>query len=451
MPSSLVYTRKFIILKKEFSTMGGRNPKGHCKLEIKGLRGIVTVNIENGEADNFYNVLFISNDKSHLIWELGKIFTDDIGRGKGEYTFIQRELEAKNFPVDKISGILIMRDSEIFLGGYLDKEDGSLERYIKSMTLSSEPIPEPMPEPVLELISVPEPTERVELNELEQVIQEEVEVEEVEEEVETIETIETMEEPLNLELDHDPIYDTPAYDSIYDIPAREPIYDIPVTPPIAEEQEIEVKSYEPEVEEELLSEEKLVVNNEDFIQEETTPETTHEVKLDLDDYDEESMEPDYKTLDYIRKLNQKNQTTNYVLSILRFFPYIDPFKYNLKGYNWWLVELDIENEYRAFLPYFSYIIGGNNKEPYNNNIATCSQLMSKYGHYLFGLYNEGEVVKYFVYGVPGEFSTNEHPYRGANGFSTWYQGRNIEGYWVIYIDPMTGKPVYPVTPMIPVD
>lgn len=115
-----------------------------------------------------------------------------------------------------------------------------------------------------------------------------------------------------------------------------------------------------------------------------------------------------------------------------------------------MVDLNGENEYRAFLPYFSYITGGNNKEPYTNSI-TCNQLMEKYGHYLFGLYNEGEEVKYFVYGIPGGFTLDEHPYSGKNGFNIWHQGVNIEGYWIIYIDPMTGKPIDPNIPMVPMD
>lgn len=437
---SLAYTRKFIILRKEFSTMAERNPKGHCKLEIKGLRGMVTVNVENAEADNFYNVVFISNDRLHSTWELGKIFTDDIGRGKGEFTFIQRDLEAKNFPIDRISGILVIREGEVLLGGYLDKEDGTIERYIESIHLKSESTINEIPaiaeveevaemaevesEVIEEVTEVAEIQETVEIEELEEVVREYIE-ENVQESVEEVDI-----EPL-----HDPIYDVPARELAYD-----PMYDIPATESIIEEQEIEVIE---EIEEKGIAEPVVSEN----IQEEKTP----EIKFDLEDLDEESMEPDHKTLDYIKKLNQKNQTTNYVLSILRFFPYIDPFKYNLKGYNWWIVELDKENEYRAFLPYFSYIVGGNNKEPYSNNIATCNELMSKYEHYLFGLYNEGENVKYFVYGIPGKFTMNEHPYRGANGFNTWHQGKYIEGYWIIYIDPMTGKPIRPVTPMIPVD
>ena len=77
--------------------------------------------------------------------------------------------------------------------------------------------------------------------------------------------------------------------------------------------------------------------------------------------------------------------------------------------------------------------------------------MNKYQHYLFGLYNENQQVKYFVYGVPGSFTKSEHPNKGVGGFNTWYQGINVEGYWIIYIDPMTGKPVNPFNLMNPID
>ena len=48
----------------------------------------------------------------------------------------------------------------------------------------------------------------------------------------------------------------------------------------------------------------------------------------------------------------KNQTTNYVLNILAFFPYIEPFKIDLKGYNWWRIDIDDPREDKGFLPYF---------------------------------------------------------------------------------------------------
>ncbi len=140
----------------------------------------------------------------------------------------------------------------------------------------------------------------------------------------------------------------------------------------------------------------------------------------------------------------------YVLNILRFFPYIEPFEYNLKGFNWWIVEMDKENEYKSFLPYFSYIIGGNKKGIYNDHV-TCNDLIEKYKHYLFGLYNENEEIKYYVYGVPGKFLQSEHPSGGIGGFNTWYKGKDESGYWIVYIDPMTGKPVHSQVQMIPVE
>lgn len=458
MAATLAYTRKFIILKKEFSTIVGISPKGHGKLEVKGVRGTITINIENAERDNFYNVLFISNDRLNSTWDLGKIFTDDIGRGKGEYVFTQRELESKNFPVDEIAGILITRDKGVLLGGYIDKENGCIERYIQSMlrSLDIEPISELMPE-----------------------------VEDLHDPIYDVPAVEPHDSVYDLsatEAIHDPIYDTPAieptYEPLGDMPVVEP--DIKTEFPCEEEETIEMISEEDieeqliieediedimpeqipeedieEIFEDIISEEILEVVVEDIMPEETAPEETEEIALegefDSEDFNEEDMEPDYKTLDHIRRLNQKNQTTNYVLSILRFFPYIDPFKYSLKGYNWWIVELDKDNEYKSFLPYFSYVSGGNTREPYASNITTCNELMSKYQHYLFGLYNEGEKVKYFVYGIPGNFTQGEHPYRGASGFNTWHPGQNIEGYWLIFIDPMTGKPVDITVPMMPID
>ena len=85
----MTYTRKFIMLKKEFSSIEG-NIKGHGKLEVRGIRGAVTLNIENGEVESVYKALLLSNDKDNSSFYLGKIFTDELGTGKGEYNFLQR-------------------------------------------------------------------------------------------------------------------------------------------------------------------------------------------------------------------------------------------------------------------------------------------------------------------------------------------------------------------------
>lgn len=386
-----MYTRKFIILRKDLGTSTGRNPKGHGKLEIKGPRGFVSVTIENANEQDVYNVVFISNDTSTPVLNLGKVFTDDVGRGKGEYSFVQKDVL-----LDSIKGILVMKDREILLGGYLDKEDGTIERYIETIFETSN------------------------------VEEESLEIESVEEE-----TRSSLEDFL-MEPEYEIEPEEMAYEEVF------------------EETLVEDNAIEEYDTEEVVCDEIEIGNDEpeDIVDQDIALEPN----LDLEDeYEIDEEEPDYDTINHIKKLNQKNQTINYVLSILRFFPYIDPFKYNIKGYNWWMVELDKENEYSSFLPYFSYLTGGSNKEAYESDMVTCNQLMDKYQHYLFGLYNENEQVKYFVYGVPGKFIKSEHPNKGSNGFNTWYPGVNAEGYWIIYIDPMTGKEVVPFNTMNPVD
>lgn len=383
----MAYTRKFIILKKEFSNMGG-NPKGHGKLEIRGIRGILTVNVENAEKESIYNVLFLLNDKNNPTFSLGKIFTDEWGKGKGEYSFSQRELEAKNLSIDKISALIVVNENGVLLGGYIGKNDRAIETYANSLPKITEEYPQ--------VENYKEEAEEVE--EIEEQIYEEI----VQEEEEKIE------EEFQEEIEKQYVED-------------------------------KLNSF---TEQETLTQETLT--QETSIQETSTHEPT------LDKIIKKESQENHTNLDYMKRLNQKNQTTMYVLSILRFFPYIDPFKYDLNGFNWWIVELDKENEYKSFLPYFSHITGGNNKQMYKNTI-NCNELINKYKHYLFGLYNEGEEVKYYVYGIPGSFTREEHPHNGERGFSTWYQGKKAPGYWVLYIDPMTGKPVYPQVPMIPIN
>lgn len=367
----MAYTRKFLILKKDLGNMRSTGLKGHGKLEIKGIKGIISINIENAKVNDIYGVEFILNNTSNQIQQLGRIYTDEVGRGRGHYSFTQKDVK-----MEDVIGILISKDENIFLGGYIVDENGKIEDYIKS--------------------------------------------------IESIEkkTIEELNEP-----------------------------EIETSPDILEENIYEESILEENTYEESIFEELEEVPEETLLEEEFYEEYEKSYKEDNYEAPVEEIEKieEIEEIDDYPMLNQKEQTINYVLNILRYFPYLDPFKNNLDGYNWWVVDLDRENEYRSFLPYFSYLTGGNNKGSYNEGSITCTQLMDKYQHYIFGLYNLNEEVKYFVYGIPGNFMESEHPNKGRDGFNTWYEGKNGNGYWIIYIDPITGKPVYPFNPMIPVE
>ena len=154
-------------------------------------------------------------------------------------------------------------------------------------------------------------------------------------------------------------------------------------------------------------------------------------------------------LEYIRKLEHKNQMISYILNILRFFPQVEPFKLKIEGYSFWQIEDYGIESYESFLPYFSYLTSADYKYPFLGDTATCINQIKEHGHYLFGLYEENGDTKYYIYGVPGEFKTREHPYRGITGFNTWYEAIDSMGYWLLYIDAMTGEILYPLNPMVP--
>lgn len=390
MSINLGYARKFIILRNEYTNMEGLNPKGHGKLEVKGSKGSIFLTIENGEPNNFYNVGLISRNG---FYELGKIYTNENGNSKVELNLNYRELGEMGFSMERINGILILRDLNILLGGYFNQEDSTIERFIKSL-----------------------------------------ENEEIEEE--------------NL---IEEVYESPVEQEVYDTPIEEPIEEviqIPEEEPIEEMEEEEAIEEVEAMEDEILEVEE--VEEIPFNKELFEKDLINIFSIEEEIKEEETLEPiDYEYLEEHRKIARKKQTTNYILNILSFFPYIEPFKNELKGYNWWKIDVEDPTTDSGFLPYYSYIAGGNQKQSLVENSITSNELIKNHKHYLFGLYNINDKVKFYVYAVAGKFLIEEHPQRGATGFNTWYEKSEGDGYWLLFIDPLTGDIVYPINPMVP--
>lgn len=400
MSRNLGYTRKFIILKKDYCNMGGQNPKGHGKLEIRGIKGNISLNVENAELDNFYNVVFVGKNISETI---GRVYTDENGKGKAELALNLQELESKGFPIEKINGILITRDSNILLGGYIEKEDNSIERFIDGLKQEVPVEIEEVSEPIVEWREV-EAIMPVFESELEPQQVEETNIEEAVEDI--------------------LIYQKEAIEPTYE-PLNEIIEELEVPQELEITEELETR---PEVE---------------IIEEFEAPQEIESVE------EPEIEHTEFFSEEVARRVSQRNQTTNYILNILRFFPYIDPFSVKLEGYNWWKINFQEEIDTRGFLPYFSYIVGGSQKIKRTEDYITALDLLRKYEHYIFGLYNVKDDVKYYVYGIPGSLLKSEHPHNGTTGFNTWFEGLELEGYWLLYIDPLTGKVIYPANPMEP--
>ena len=88
--------------------------------------------------------------------------------------------------------------------------------------------------------------------------------------------------------------------------------------------------------------------------------------------------------------------------------------------------------YQAYSPYQAY-------NPYPYYRSTENRL----DHYLVGLVRNLGKVQYVVYGVPGIYSVV--PPMSLHGFSRWLPVKNGygAGYWLLYIDAMTGNIAYP--------
>lgn len=532
MSEGLRYTKRFIILKKLYSNMG-INPKGYGKLEIKGSKGNLNMIVENAETNQFYNIIGVCGGEGYL---LGKLYTDERGAGKEDISL--NSLSMKNFSMDRITGLIVSRDNNILLGGYMDKEDGSLEKYIKEFGSK-----------IADNVHVeerPDPTDRVEaamddagadrhiMDKAEEKHDTDVSNESEEEYAPAL----TEENLYNVEAkepDHQ-VEDFDKQDDIIDAAqykvedevnealeyGAEKNIDEKVDNELTDEEyfnkyirgdtapdnltefvsQDEVQSYVEEpgiIEEDLVEHQELgdnmnipeyadtpkfvgtsenmdIPHNMDLADPIDIPEVVDIIQEDILINADESWEaavPPVEELyaDYIeakeaegyvdheegqnmdyehhRRVIQRDQTTNYVLNILRYFPYVDPFNIVLAGYSWW--KLDFQNESRGFLPYFGYLSEDDYNQSDQSHKTAPRALMDIYGHYLFGLYNENGEVRYYLYAIPGGFYKEDHPNGGATGFNTWFPSNDGAGYWVMYIDPLTGNIIYPINPMIPTE
>ena len=395
MSNGLKFKRKFFILKGDYSNMRHLNPKGHGKLELRNNRIKFSINIENAEKNSYYNVILLGDKGTY---DLGKVLTDNKANGNVEFDLNYREIESAGFPLEKINGIILLRDSNLLLSAYMENDDKSIENYMTSLSKIDN-----------------------KGQEEEKIQEEEIIAEFVEELLE--ETIEAEEEVQYIEND------------------------------------LEMADYyPPDIEDQDTIEDQEPIEDQDFHKGEDASLVTEEeydkaMQEVFYDYQAQAQieESEYFKAEEERKQSQRDQTTNYILNILRFFPFIEPFKIDLKGYNWWKIDIDDPREDKGFLPYFSYVAGGSHKYPLVQNAVTATELIRKNKHYLFGLYNSNDEVKFYVYGVPGDFTADDHPQRGTTGFNTWFEGQDYLGYWLIYIDPITGRIIYPINPMIPKD
>lgn len=143
----------------------------------------------------------------------------------------------------------------------------------------------------------------------------------------------------------------------------------------------------------------------------------------------------------------KNKFEESLYRALKNYKTVEPLSVKIKDFEWWYIPYDETGVKNGFLPYYNQIISSYYPYPVSNRVTTCSGLMKKYGHYIFGVFRErGEIVK-FVYGVPGKFAKEEQPYKGITGFKNWsYSNKEDKGeygYWLAFVNPRSGATTDP--------
>lgn len=391
--SNIKYLRKFIMLEKLNSNT---KIKGHSKIEVRDGRGKVEVNIDSiTDVNKVYDIIFLTNQgfKDDVAY-FGTI--SDVGGGKA---FYKKDFNPKNVlhsdkAIDDYNIIAIKSsDSEILYGYIHKKEDKDI---VSLLTEKQEKRTEVKKEEIEEVEEVKE-------------VKEETHEEEISEEEISKEETEDLEEVVEESFE------------------------------IKEEDKIKKEeTYFPNADSNL---DDYILSKSEKDLEEYYRYKEYKTKENIDNYKKE-----YKT-------NETKYKTN-SLDILNYFNQVDPFKINLKEYNFWEITEDSVNIRRGFLPFYNYVV--NMKYPYTlmHQMNSPSKQIRKYRHYLFGIVSEDESnIKHFVYGVPGVFTRNEQPFRGMSGFTTWLESKDSGderlGYWLIHIDAVTGRIITPLRPTSP--
>lgn len=196
--------------------------------------------------------------------------------------------------------------------------------------------------------------------------------------------------------------------------------------------------------------EKIVTVEERHDEEENIEEIQESKKQEIDDdvakSSQEFSQEDENSVKS-ESIRHKNKFNESLYNALKDYKRTEPLSVKIKNFSWWYIPYDEMGIKNGFLPYYNQIVSSYYPYPMSNRVTTCNSLMKKYGHYIFGIYEDNDDIIKFIYGVPGEFTKEEQPYMGITGFKNWsYSNKdnNTEhGYWLAFVNPRTGESTDP--------
>ena len=465
------YKRYFIILEEEdrgFSIARSEGARGYSKIEVRDNKGVLSLYCQNmkvlDEEKEIYQLYLISteDERNPIFLNIADLNAEEDGRLEYTYSFDNSNIENTNKSMDSFDTMaLIVRSVKPSyrlispLVGYIHKE-----RTNWRPLLESELYPQTQFEQQKSFKIIEEYDYDFD-NDFNKEYEDDVEFVEDVGTLETVEVVENIVIDEDIKTDEDEELEEDVESDVEDIEYIQVVEDEIVEPLEAVEVMAEV-----EMDEEIILDENLEVEEEHTqpsedldieLETETTVEVAFQEEIETKDNLEVKVEDHIKVKEEY-KANEINQDDvnilqEYIEITLEKFLEIEFKDEKYENYKWWEIPYDSNTVYGSYMPFISHIETLHNPyyyhHPYYYN-SQCQNQIYNYQHHIFGIaYDEDNMAKYYIYGLPGRKNREEQPYRGETGFVYWepsYRPEDMEkglGYWLLYIDANTNGIVEP--------
>ncbi|ACQ51985.1 hypothetical protein EXN65_11235 [Clostridium botulinum] len=177
---------------------------------------------------------------------------------------------------------------------------------------------------------------------------------------------------------------------------------------------------------------------------------------DLDSEDKERdkdiEKPNEKNLEKAKKSIEKNEDKKrnkqnipvglegkYFRSLVEDLDSVGNITDEIKNCIWYKIDAKNEDDMRNTCNYDKFMV-------LYNPMLGYYPYIKKHGHYILGYKCDiSGNMKYLVYGIPGDKTKEEQPFKGKSGFVTWIENKeNNLGYWLMFYDYKTNNILIPV-------
>jgi len=166
---------------------------------------------------------------------------------------------------------------------------------------------------------------------------------------------------------------------------------------------------------------------------------------DIEKNNEKDLDKEEKPIEKNRdkKRNKKNTPIGlegkYFRSLVDGLDSVDNITDEIKNCIWYKIDAQNEDDMRDTCNYDKFMV-------LYNPMLKYYPYIKKHGHYILGYKCDtlGNM-KYLVYGIPGDKTREDQPFKGRSGFVTWIENKeNNLGYWLMFYDYKTNNILIPV-------